>query len=321
MTAALLDLSPPQPDGMAFVVRVGGVVNPGDPMRKRLLAALLATTLAALAVPYAGAAGDPVLVGAGDIATCSTSAGSATAKLVAAISGTVFTAGDNAYEIGSPEQYQTCYGPTWGAFKSRTRPSSGNHEYLTAAASGYFGYFGSAAGTPGKGYYAYNLGAWRIYVLNSNCAAVGGCGTTSPQTRWLKADLARYPRRCVLAYWHHPLFSSGYHGNQSSVRAFWDALYVAHADVVINGHDHDYERFARQKPDGTASTNGLREFVVGTGGKELRAFAAGKRNSTVRNASTFGVLKLTLHSTSYDWRFVPQAGKTFTDSGSGTCRA
>jgi hypothetical protein len=291
-------------------------------MRKRLLVALVAIALATFAVPSVGAAGDPVLVGAGDITGCSSSADTATARLVASIAGTVFTAGDNAYDLGSLADYQSCYGPTWGAFRSRTRPTAGNHDYLTAAASGYFGYFGSAAGTPGKGYYAYNLGAWRIYVLNSNCAAVGGCGTTSAQTRWLKADLARYPRRCVLAYWHHPLYSSGYHGNQTSVRAFWDALYIAHADVVINGHDHDYERFARQKPDGTTSTNGIREFVVGTGGRGLRGFARVKHNSLVRNASTFGVLKLTLHATSYDWKFVPQAGKTFTDSGTrAACRA
>ena len=152
--------------------------------------------------------------------------------------------------------------------------------------------------------------------------AVVGCGATSAQVKWLKADLAANPHRCVLAYWHHPLFSSGAHGNNTSVRAFWDALYAAHADVVINGHDHDYERFARQTPTGAASTNGIREFVVGTGGKELRSFGTIKARSLVRNATTFGVLKLTLHATSYDWRFVPQAGKTFTDSATGAaCRA
>ena len=288
----------------------------------RLFVVSLAIILTALLVPTVQATADPVLVGAGDISSCSTAGDTATAKLVAAIPGTVFTAGDNAYESGTLSQFQNCYGPTWGAFKSRTRPSAGNHEYLTAGASGYFTYFGTRGGPVDKGYYAYNLGTWRIYALNSNCAAVGGCGATSAQVKWLKADLAANPRRCVLAYWHHPLFSSGAHGNDTSVRAFWDALYAAHADVVINGHDHDYERFARQTPTGAASTNGIREFVVGTGGKELRPFGTIKPRSLVRNASTFGVLKLTLHATSYDWRFVPQAGKAFTDSATGAaCRA
>lgn len=291
-------------------------------MRIRLLAASIAIILTGLPAASAVAASDPVLVGAGDIASCSSPGDSATAKLVAGIPGTVFTAGDNAYESGTTAQFGSCYGPTWGAFKSRTRPSAGNHDYLTAGASGYFNYFGSPAGIAGKGYYAYNLGTWRIYALNSNCAAVGGCGATSPQSKWLKADLAANPRRCVLAYWHHPLFSSGAHGNHSSVRPFWDVLYAAHADVVINGHDHDYERFARMTPGGTASTNGIREFVVGTGGKERRAFGTIKPHSLVRNSSTYGVLKLTLHATTYDWRFVPQAGKTFTDSATGAaCRA
>ena len=275
-------------------------------------------------VPFAmaGAAGDPVLVGAGDIASCTSSGDAKTAALVAAIPGTVFTAGDNVYPTGTLGQFQTCYDPTWGAFKSRTRPSPGNHDYETTGASGYYDYFGSAAGTAGKGYYAYDLGAWRIYALNTNCWAVGGCGASSPQTKWLKADLAANPRRCVLAYWHHPLFSSGAHGNYQRSRAFWDTLYAAHADLVINGHDHDYERFARLTPSGTASASGIRQFVVGTGGAERRPFGRIKPHSLVRNASTFGVLKLTLHATSYDWKFVPEAGKSFTDAKNGApCRA
>lgn len=280
-------------------------------------AGALAIALLRLPVPGALAAGDPVLVGAGDIASCSSSGDAKTASLIANIPGTVFTAGDNAYPSGTLVQFQNCYGPTWGQFKARTRPSPGNHDYATAGASGYFTYFGSRAGDPKRGYYAYNLGTWRIYALNSNCSAVGGCGATSPQTKWLKADLAANPRRCVLAYWHHPRFSSGAHGNHTKVAAFWEALYAARADVIISGHDHDYERFKKLTPWGSYSARGIRTFVVGTGGATLRPFGTILANSLVRNSTTFGVLKLTLRTGSYDWRFVPQAGKTFTDAGSG----
>ena len=264
-----------------------------------------------------GAPADPVLVGAGDISTCSNSGDTKTAALVADIPGTVFTAGDNAYEDGTLAQFLTCYDPTWGAFRDRTRPTPGNHDYHTPGAEGYFTYFGSGAGEPGMGWYAYDLGEWRIYALNSNCSEVGGCGAGSAQRAWLKDDLAANPRRCVLAYWHHPRFSSGFHGNSPSVKGFWTALYEAGADVIINGHDHDYERFAKQKPSGARASDGIREFVVGTGGDDRRPFASTKANSQVRNASTWGVLKLTLHATSYDFEFVPQAGKTFTDSRDG----
>jgi hypothetical protein len=289
--------------------------------------ALLAMTLPVAAIPAPGEAtgtiADPVLVGTGDIASCSRSGDSKTAALVEGIAGTVFTAGDNAYESGSPSEFQNCYDPTWGAFVGRTRPSPGNHDYGTAGAAGYFDYFGSNAGPGDDGYYAYDLGSWRIYSLNSNCdrAGVGGCGKGSPQRAWLKADLAANPRTCVLAYWHHPLFSSGEHGNYPKMRPIWRALHAAGADVVISGHDHDYERFARQRPSGVAASNGIREFVVGTGGAERRAFGSIKANSQVRNAGTFGVLKLTLHATAYEWEFVPVAGETFTDSGSTSCSA
>ena len=269
----------------------------------------------------AGTVADEVLVGAGDIADCTLSGDSKTASLVQGIAGTVFTAGDNAYEDGTAQQFEDCYDPTWGVFVDRTRPSPGNHDYHTPGAAGYFEYFGSRAVGPtgGEGYYAYDLGAWRIYSLNSNCSEVGGCGAGSPQRQWLKEDLASNPRRCVLAYWHHPRFTSGFHGNSPKVKGFWTALYQAGADVIVNGHDHDYERFAKQRPSGEQSSDGIREFVVGTGGDERRPFATIKANSQVRNATTFGVIKLTLHATSYDWEFVPQAGKTFTDSGSTTC--
>jgi acid phosphatase type 7 len=264
-----------------------------------------------------------VLVGAGDIASCDDLAGAeATAKLIDNISGTVFAVGDLAYPDGSDEQFAKCYGPTWGRFKDRTRPAPGNHEYHSDGASGYVRYFGSTAGDPKKAYYSYDLGAWHVIVLNSECQDVGGCGAGSPQEQWLRQDLNAHPTKCTLAYWHKPLFSSGAaHGNDREVKPLWDDLYAANADVVLNGHDHDYERFAPQDPLGKLDRQrGIREFVVGTGGKNShRSFASPKPNSEVRQADTFGVLKLTLHAASYDWEFVPEAGKAFTDFGSGDC--
>jgi hypothetical protein len=264
---------------------------------------------------------DPVLVGAGDIANCSTTTDEATAKLLDGIPGTVFTAGDNAYDSGTLTEFKNCYEPTWGRHKARTKPTPGNHEYLTAGASGYFDYFGAAAGDPSKGYYSYNLGEWHVVALNSMCGQVGGCGASSPMVSWLKQDLnANNDKACTLAYFHHPLFSSGSHGNVPKMRPSWDALYAANAEVVISGHDHNYERFAPQSPSGALDTaRGIREFVVGTGGTSLRPLGVVQPNSQARNATTHGVLKLTLHPTSYEWSFVPIAGKTFTDSGSTSC--
>jgi acid phosphatase type 7 len=271
----------------------------------------------------AGKAPDPVFVGAGDISSCDDLAGAeATAKLIDQIPGTVFAVGDLAYPDGSDEQFAKCYGPTWGRFKNRTRPVPGNHEYHSGAASGYTRYFGAQAGDPAKEYYSFDLGAWHIIALNSECEDVGGCDDSSPEGQWLRRDLAQHPAKCTLAYFHKPLFSSGKaHGNDSEMKPIWDALYAVNADVVINGHDHDYERFSPQDPDGKAdSQRGIREFVVGTGGKNShRTFAKTKPNSEIKQADTFGVLKLTLHASSYDWEFVPEAGKTFRDSGSGLC--
>jgi hypothetical protein len=260
-----------------------------------------------------------VLVGAGDIASCGLTADTATAKLVSTVDGTVFTAGDNAYESGSASDFANCYDPTWGAFRDRTYPVPGNHEYETSGASGYFDYFGARAGPVGTGWYAYDLGSWRIYALNSNCLVVG-CDAGGAQEQWLRADLATNPRPCVLAYWHHPRFSSGEHGNDAEVAPLWNALYEAGAEVIVNGHDHDYERFAPQTPSaGANAATGIREFVVGTGGASLRSFGTVKANSQVRNSGTHGVLKLTLDNASYSWQFLPIAGTTFTDSGSASC--
>jgi len=214
------------------------------------------------------ASGDPVLAGAGDIADCDDLSGAeATAKLLEKIPGTVFTVGDNAYPSGTAQQFRDCYGPTWGRFKSRTRPTPGNHEFHSGGATPYFDYFGANAGDPAKGYYSYDLGAWHIVALNSECAEAGGCQAGSPQEIWLRQDLAAHPAACALAYWHKPLFSSGAkHGNDPEMKPFWQDLYAARATVVLNGHDHDYERFAPQDPEGKPDPAlGIREFVVGTG--------------------------------------------------------
>lgn len=267
----------------------------------------------------ARAAGDPVLVGAGDIASCQSRADEATAKLLDDIRGTVITLGDNAYPSGTLAQFRNCYRPSWGRHRDRTRPSVGNHEYNTPRATGYFAYFGARAGNPSKGYYSYERGAWHVVVLNSNCSKVS-CATGSPQERWLRADLASHPSSCILAYWHAPLYSSGEHGNQTRVRPFWKALYRTEADVVLSGHDHHYERFAPQDPYGAFDpARGIRQFVVGTGGKSRYPLGKIKANSQARNVNTYGVLKLTLHSDSYEWKFVPPAGNTFTDSGTRAC--
>lgn len=261
-----------------------------------------------------------VLVGAGDIASCASTGDESTAALLDAIPGTVFTTGDNVYNHGTPVEFARCYEPSWGRHRARTRPAPGNHDYGTPHAAGYFAYFGEAAGAPNKGYYSYNLGSWHIVVLNSNCGAVGGCGPGSPQERWLRADLAAHPAACTLAYWHHPRFSSGPHGGTMAVQAFWQALYEAGAELVLNGHDHLYERFAPQDPDGRRDEErGIRQFTVGTGGASLYAVGRPAPNSEVVNTTTYGVLKLTLYPDRYEWEFVPVPGGRFTDSGSGTC--
>lgn len=260
-----------------------------------------------------------VFVGAGDIADCSSTRDEATALLLDNIPGTVFTAGDNAYPSGSATNYNNCYNPSWGRHKNRTRPAVGDNEYGTSGASGYFGYFGAAAGPSGKGWYSYNLGNWHIIVLNSECSQVGGCDSGSEQGQWLAADLAANPSTCTLAIFHEPLFSSN--GGDSDHVDLWEPLYAAGAEIVISGHRHNYERFAPQTPAGVLDNQrGIRQFIVGTGGSSLSSFGSRVApNSLVRNASTHGVLKLTLHTASYDWEFIPVAGQTFRDSGSAQC--
>jgi hypothetical protein len=260
---------------------------------------------------------DPVLVGAGDIGDCSGDDDEATAVLLDGIPGTVFTTGDNAYPDGTLSDFMNCYEPTWGRHKARTYPSPGNHDYSTEGATGYFNYFGPAAGEPDKGYYSYDLGSWHIIVLNSEIRVSAG----SEQEQWLRADLAAHPVACTLAYWHKPRFSSGdLHGSNVRMQPLWQALYDYGADVVLAGHEHNYERFAPQDPQGAADpVRGIRQFVVGTGGRSLHPITNPIANSEVHNAGTYGVLKLVLHSGSYSWEFVPEEGEVFTDSGTAPC--
>jgi hypothetical protein len=276
-------------------------------------------------VPVAARAADPVLAGAGDIAHCSASASAgekATAALLDGIDGTIMTLGDAAYEDGSLAQYTNCFGPSWGRHKARIRPAPSDHDYQTPGAAGYFDYFGAAAGPRSRGYYSYDLGAWHVVVLNSNCTLVpGGCGPGSPQDQWLRADLAASTLNCTVAYWHSPRWTSGTkHGNDPAVAPFWSALYEFGAELVLNGNEHNYERFAPQTPGGQRDDAfGIREIVSGTGGRGNYSLTNVRPNSEVRHTGTFGVTKLTLHAGSYDWRFVPVAGKTFTDSGTTAC--
>jgi hypothetical protein len=274
----------------------------------------------ASSTPFPVSRGESVLVGAGDIASCSSQGDEATARLVEAIPGAVFTAGDNAYDAGSIGQFDSCYGPSWGAFKRRTHPAIGNHEYATSDAAGYFEYFGAAAGARPGGYYAFNLNGWRVYVLNSNCSVTDDCQRGSGQERWLRADLADHPVRCSLAIWHHPRFSSGLQGSEIEMQAIWQDLFDAGAELVITGHDHIYERFAPLNADGrTDTTGGIREFVVGTGGASHEIVRQPVAGSQVRNDDTFGVLALALGADGYRWQFLPEAGKTFTDAGADAC--
>jgi acid phosphatase type 7 len=264
--------------------------------------------------------GDPVLVGAGDIARCDGNGDEETARLLDRIPGDVFTAGDNAYESGTAEEFARCYDPTWGRHKARTYPTPGNHDHETDGLAGYLGYFGEGVGTADEPWYSFDLGLWHVVMLDSMCEAVpGGCGRDSPQVEWLREDLAANPARCTLAIWHHPRFSSGVHGDDPDVGPFWDVLHEAGADLIVNGHDHDYERFAPQAPDGTADPErGIRQFVVGTGGATLRDFPRTAANSELRANVSHGVIALTLRPTGYAWEFVPTEGR-ISDRGAAAC--
>jgi 3',5'-cyclic AMP phosphodiesterase CpdA len=259
---------------------------------------------------------DAVLVGAGDVAMCGVPEVETTARLLESIQGTIFALGDLAYPSGSATDFATCYEPTWGRVKGRTRPAPGNHDYETPRGAAYYAYFGENAGPSGLGSYSYRAGAWLVLSLNSNIPS----GFDSPQAAWVRQTLASNPTACTLAYWHHPLFSSGPNANTAVMRDIWTILQQGGADVVLAAHDHLYERFAPQDASGRADRNGLREFVVGTGGAHLYAPRAIQPNSEIISG-THGVLKLTLKATSYDWQFGPIPGKSFTDTGTAPCRA
>jgi hypothetical protein len=286
---------------------------------------------------------DPVVVAAGDIA-CDPGSSSfngglgtsnncrmgATANLISGIQpAAVLSLGDIQYYCGSLAAFNASYNLSWGQFKSITHPAVGNHEYLTSGgtgcdvsntgAAGYFTYFGAQAGLPSQGFYSYDLGSWHIVVLNSNCSQAGGCNSSSPQYKWLAQDLLAHPSQCTLAYWHIPLYSSGGRAN-ANTKSLYQLLYNNNADLILTGHDHTYERFAPQDANGTLDlVRGIREFVVGSGGSNHTSLASLAPNSEIFNQNTYGVLKVSLHSNSYDWQFVPELGKTFTDSGTTLC--
>ncbi len=254
---------------------------------------------------------DAVLVGAGNISTCTNNNDEVTAQLLEKIPGTVFTAGDNVYEQGSYQEFMDCYDPTWGRLKDRTYPAPGKQEYDTPDATGYFQYFNNL-----PPYYAYDLGNWRIYALNSEASV----SENSKQLKWLKIDLATHPNQCILAYWNTPRWSSGEkHGSNDKMQLLWGTLYQSGAELVINGLEQSYERFTPMNAAGQPDPNGVREIVVGTGGSDLDGFGPPLPTSEVRDNSTYGVLKLTLRADSYDWEFIPVPGSTFTDSGSTAC--
>ena len=257
-----------------------------------------------------------VLVGAGDIAMCGTAGAEATSKLLDNISGTVFVAGDNAYMSGTESEYRTCYEPTWGRHRSRTRPTPGNHEYRSPNAAPYYGYFGAAAGPAGLGYYSYMLGSWLVISLNSEADVSAG----STQVQWLREQLAGNNAKCTAVYWHRPLFSSGPNGPNGDLREVWRVLYEFNVDIVMNGHDHLYERFAPQDPDGRSDTvKGIRQFTVGTGGAPIYAMSRVAAANSEVNVSTWGVASFTLENGSYRWEFIPAEGSSFHDAGSSAC--
>jgi hypothetical protein len=271
----------------------------------------LSLLLYAISHQEAATTEEVVLVGAGDISSCDNNNDEATAALLDEIPGTVFALGDNVYVDGTEADFANCYHPTWGRHKDRTMPVPGNHEYFTPGATGYFGYFRNI-----PSFYAYDLGAWRIYALNSEIDV----SSASEQVQWLRNDLEANPRHCVLAYWHKPLWSSRYEdGSDSKFQTLWEIFHDAGAELIVNGHIHNYERFAEMDASGSAVSPGLREIVVGTGGVNHDGYVTSLATSEVRNASTYGVLKLTLSRTSYSWQFIPVPGESFRDSGTTHC--
>jgi hypothetical protein len=261
---------------------------------------------------------DPVLIAAGDIASCDLDGDAQTAARIGDLEGTVLALGDLAYPAGSDVTYRDCYGPTWGAFLDRTHPVVGNHDLQADGGAAYHRYFGDRAGTPGEGWYSFDIGDWHVVVLNSNCELIA-CGPGSPQHDWLTADLADSSAPCTLAAMHHPRFSSGPHGDYAPVAPLWGALDAADADLLLVGHDHLYERFAPQSSAGGATTDGLRQITAGTGGYTLYGAERVAPNSELIIDDALGVLVLSLGVDSYDWSFVGVDGSEL-DSGRAECR-
>lgn len=290
------------------------------PIAAVVIAALVLTTVLLVAARPPGS-NDPAadlssrVLAAGDIGECGRDEQEATAELLGRLPGTILTLGDHAYDNGTPREFANCYDPSWGRYKDRTRPTRGNHD-----GPGYFTYFGPVAGNATQAYYAFEVGPWQVISLDSTCGPDGDCGPDSAQVRWLREQLAADESACTLAYFHHPRFSSGRHGSDERFDAFWDALHEGGADVVVNGHDHHYERFAPLTPDGTVDLEtGIRQFVVGTGGANLRAIETIVEGSEVRETDSHGVLQLQLEADGYRWRFVSIAGDAFVDEGADTC--
>jgi 3',5'-cyclic AMP phosphodiesterase CpdA len=252
-----------------------------------------------------------VLLAVGDISTCDRQDDEAVAALASRLPGTIALLGDLAYDDATTAEFRDCFAPAWSPMQERLRPAPGNHEYLSPNAAPYFEFFGAAAGTPGEGWYSYDLGTWHLIALNSNCDSIGGCDAGSPQLDWLEADLAAHPTDCLLAYWHQARYSSGLHGSSEETEPLWAALLEAGMDVALTAHDHSYERLR---------IGDMREFVVGTGGKSHYPFEEAALPTTeVRNADTFGLLSLTLGEGRYEWEFVPVGTATFSDAGTGEC--
>ena len=271
---------------------------------------------------------DPTILMTGDQHACNAHPGafSAVGSLIDSLDPNGFdpiaSLGDESGDYGTASEFTNCFDPVWRPFKARTHPAIGNHDWQSGNANAYFSYWGAAAGNVNQGWYSYDVGTWHVVVLSSYCGKVGGCGMGSPQVAWLKQDLAAHPAQCTLAYWHHPYYtSSPQPGTSGNTSAFWSVLYSNGADVIVNAHVRMYERFAPQDGSGNAVANGIREFVAGTGGGELATYSTRAANSEVIDDTTYGVLALTLHPGSYDWRFVPVGGSygSFTDAGTSSC--
>lgn len=309
-------------DGWNWTLKVG------PDLRRPLNACIAAIVAAAMLGGCGGGSGEAVpatftVAVAGDIGQCfgapaATSAAAKTAALVRPEDALALTLGDNAYDSGTPEEFASCFDPTWGAFKPRIRPAIGNHDTYTPDAAGYFGYFGAQAGPDRRGYYSFDHGGWHFIALNSS----GDVSARSAQYEWLVADLASSRGTpCTIAYWHYPLFNSGdRHGVSPEMKPFFQALYDAGVEIVLSGHEHVYERFAPQTADGVADpVRGVRQFVVGTGGHVLDTFGPPMANSEVRVGGSWGILRLTLGNGTYSWQFMPAGGGAALDSGRDVC--